>query len=135
MLDIKNFGLVTEKVTDFTLSDLQYILDLKYSIEMDTVSLFDVYNKSILDINFILNTKEKVKKYKVLIRFHNLGSLQLNAGGTAIQLTGFEILDIMDSGWESRKYLVRDYENEDDFKFYCNGIEVISIEEIELWIG
>ncbi|MEK3910786.1 hypothetical protein [Paenibacillus sp. FSL H7-0331] len=135
MLNIKNFGLVTEKVTDFTLSDLQFIWDLKYSIEIDTVSLFDVYNKSILDINFILNTKEKAKKYKVLIRFHNLGSLQLNAGGTAIQLTGFEILDIMDSGWESRKYLVRDFENEDDFKLYCNEIEVISIEEIELWIG
>ncbi|WP_240421812.1 hypothetical protein [Paenibacillus periandrae] len=135
MLNIKNFGLVTEKVTDFTLSDLQFIWDLKYSIKIDTVSLFDVYNKSILDISFILIPKQNVKNYKVEFRFHNLGSLQLNAGGTAIQLTGFEILDIMDSGWESKKYLVSDIENEDDFKFYCNEIEVISIEEIELWIG
>jgi hypothetical protein len=135
MLGIKKFDLITERVTDFTIGDLKYVMDIKYSIEIDTVSLFDVYNYSTLVINFILNPKDNIKKYKVTIRFKKLGSLQLYAGGTAIQLSGFEILDISDSGWDSTKYLVRDFENEDELKFYCNDIEVIAIEEIELIIG
>jgi hypothetical protein len=44
-------------------------------------------------------------------------------------------LNISDRGWESIKYLVRDFENEDRFNFYCDDIEVIAIEEIDWIIG
>lgn len=132
MLDIKNFDLIANKVCDFRFGDLKYILDIKFSIEIDTVSIFDVHNQSTLDITFILIPKDNVKKYKVTIRFEKIGSLQLHAGGTVIQLSVFEIMDIKDRGWDSIKYLVRDFENEDEFKFYCLEIEVIAIEEIDL---
>ncbi|MBP1996958.1 hypothetical protein [Paenibacillus eucommiae] len=131
MSGIKKLRLITEKVADFQFGDFKFIIDFKYSIEIDTISLFDEHNYSILDISFILIPKDKLKKFKVTIRFKKLGSLQLSAGGTAIQLSGFEILDISDRGWDSVKYLVRDYEYEEGLKFYCNDIEIIAIEEIE----
>lgn len=132
MLGIKKFDLITTKVSDFTISDLKYVTDFRYAIEIDTVSLYDVQNISMLVISFVLIPKKDVLKYTVTIQFKKLGSLQLSSGGTVIQLSGFEILDISDRGWDSIMYLVRDFESDDEFKFYCNDIEVISIEETDL---
>lgn len=134
MLGIKKFDLITAKVNDFTIGDLKFVTDLNYKVELDTVSLFDERNHSKLFINFVLIPKHNdVPKYMVTICFKKLGSIHLSASGTVIQLSGFEILDIADRGWDSIKYLVRDFEDEDLFKFYCNEIEVIAIEEVK-WI-
>ncbi|WP_159888734.1 hypothetical protein [Paenibacillus puerhi] len=135
MLGIKNFDFITEKVNDFTIGDLKFVTDFKYAIEIDTVSLFDVHNNSKLLIDFVLIPKGDAPKFKVTIHFKKIGSLNLSASGTVIQLSGFEILNITDKGWDSTKYLVRDFENEDDFKFYCNDIEVTAIEETDLIVG
>lgn len=135
MLGIKNFDSITAKVDDFTIGDLKFVTDFNYSIEIDTVSLFDVHNNAVLVINFVLIPKCNAKKYLVTIHFKKLGSLHLSARGTVIQLSGFEILNITDRGWDAIKYLVRDVENEDEFKFYCNDIEVMAIEEIDLIVG
>ncbi|AIQ60616.1 hypothetical protein [Paenibacillus borealis] len=135
MPNIKNLDLITAKVNDFTLNDLKFITDFRYWVEVDTVQLFDEYNTPMLMINFVLMPKGDKPTYKVSIHFKKVGSLQLSATGTVIQLSWFEILNISDRGWDSVKYLVRDFENEDRFKFYCDDIEVIAIEEIDWIIG
>ncbi|MEK5491234.1 hypothetical protein MKZ24_11125 [Paenibacillus sp. FSL R7-0297] len=135
MPDIKKPDWITAKVNDFTVNDLKLITDFRYWVEVDTVQLFDEYNIPMLLINFILLSKGDKRTYKVTIHFKKVGSLQLAAGGAVIQLSLFEILNISDRGWESVKYLVRDFENEDRFNFYCNDIEVIAIEEIDWIIG
>lgn len=135
MPNIKNLDLITAKVNDFTLNDLKFITDFRYWVEVDTVQLFDEYNTPMLMINFVLLPKGDKQAYKVSIHFKKVGSLQLSATGTVIQLSWFEIMNISDRGWDSVKYLVRDFENEDRFKFYCDDIEVIAIEEIDWIIG
>jgi hypothetical protein len=132
MLGIKNFNLITDKVNDFSFTDLKYILDYHYYINIHTIALFDEYNGSALSVSFILLTKNNTKTYKVVMTFKTIGSLIIGASGTVIQLSGFEILNIKDSGWESLSYLVRDFENEDEFEFYCDEIEVVSVEEVDL---
>ncbi|MDI4648013.1 hypothetical protein [Cohnella hashimotonis] len=136
MLGIKNVELITAKINDFTIGDLKFVTALNYKVEIDTVHLFDEHNHASLIINFVLVPKySDAPKYMVTICFKKLGSVHLSADGTVIQLSGFEILDIADRGWDAIKYLVRDFENEDTFKFYCNEIEVIGIEEIEWIVG
>lgn len=132
MLGIKNFNLITDKVNDFSFTDLKYILDYHYHINIHTVALFDEYNESALNVSFVLLSKDNTETYKVVMEFKKIGSLTIGASGTVIQLSGFEILNIKDSGWESLSYLVRDFENEDEFEFYCDEIEVVSVEEVDL---
>ncbi|WPP39704.1 hypothetical protein SK066_13835 [Paenibacillus hunanensis] len=133
MLKIRNLDLITSKVHDFSMLDLHFITSFHYTVAIDTVALFDVHNKSTLVIDFVLVPKDRHATYKVTIRFYTLGSLNLSTDGKVIQLSGFEILDIADRGWESITYQVRDFEKEEDFMFYCNKIEVVSIEEVH-WI-
>ncbi|MEK3837865.1 hypothetical protein [Paenibacillus sp. FSL P2-0136] len=135
MPNIKKIDLVTAKVTDFTVNDLKFITDYRYWVELDTVQLFDEYNTPMLLINFVLIPKGGKPIYKVSIQFQKVGKFQISAGGMVIQLSSFEILNISDRGWDSVKYLVRDIENEERFKFYCNDIEVVAIEEVDWIIG
>jgi hypothetical protein len=132
VLDIKGLNLITDKVNDFSFADLKYILDYHYHVNIHTVALFDKYNESALNVSFVLLSKGNAKTYKVVINFKKIGNLTISASGTVVQLSGFEILDIKDSGWESLSYLVRDFENEDEFMFCCDDIEVVSIEEVDL---
>lgn len=135
MPNIKKIDLVTAKVTDFTVNDLKFITDYRYWVELDTVQLFDEYNTPMLLINFVLIPKGGKPIYKVSIQFQKVGKFQISAGGMVIQLSSFEILNISDRGWDSVKYLVRDIENGERFKFYCNDIEVVAIEEVDWIIG
>lgn len=117
------------------MNDLKFITDYRYWVELDTVQLFDEYNTPMLLINFVLIPKGGKPIYKVSIQFQKVGKFQISAGGMVIQLSSFEILNISDRGWDSVKYLVRDIENEERFKFYCNDIEVVAIEEVDWIIG
>lgn len=135
MPDIKNLERITAKVNDFTVNDLKFVTDFRYWVEIDTVKLFDEFNTPMLAVNFVLIPKRDMPTYQVTIHFRKVGSLKLAAGGAVIQLSGFEIVDISDRGWDSVNYLVRDFENEEHFKLYCNDIEVIAIEEVDWIIG
>ncbi|WNS43417.1 hypothetical protein [Paenibacillus sp. MMS20-IR301] len=135
MPNINNLDLITAKVTDFTISDLKFVTDFRYWVEIDTVQLFDEYNIPMLLINFVLIPKRGATTFKITIQFSKVASLQLASGGAVIQLSLFEILDISDSGWDSVKYCVRDMESEENFKFYCDNIEVIAVEEMDWVVG
>lgn len=54
MPNIKNFELITAKVKDFAVSDLKFVTDFRYWVEMDTVNLYDPYNIPMLLISFVL---------------------------------------------------------------------------------
>ncbi|MEK3879669.1 hypothetical protein NSS64_02835 [Paenibacillus sp. FSL H8-0122] len=131
--NIKKLDLVTSLIDRFTFYDFKFITDFRYWIEIDTVNLFDEHNIPMLRIDFIL-IRTGAPTYKVTLQFTNVGNLQLASGGAAVQLSLFQILDISDRGWDSYRFHVGDFEEEGRFKFYCNEVEVIAIEEIDLYL-
>lgn len=63
------------------------------------------------------------------IRFYEVENMTLCIGSKFIQISSFDIVDIKEDGWSSLNYLIRDIENDEDLKFYCNKIELISLLE------
>lgn len=127
MLNIKNDSLLLDVSPEFSLFDLKYMIHFNYFVEFDNIALFDERNDTNLDITFIAEVKEE-QKYEVKIRFCKVENLELFAGGGVIQLSGFEILDFRDRSWETIKFQVRDFENE-NIDFYCNNIEILEVKE------
>ncbi|TCZ79370.1 hypothetical protein E0485_05780 [Paenibacillus albiflavus] len=67
--------------------------------------------------------------YKIIANFINIESLQILVDHREIQLDLFSITDIREDGWCTLNYWVKDIESE-DISFYCNDIEIISVEQI-----
>ncbi|WP_066304356.1 hypothetical protein [Bacillus sp. FJAT-29814] len=117
---IKNVGLITEKLKDFSLQNIESIVG--FVLNFQAKSLED---HCVLDIDFTI--KDKEKQYIACFRFHNPNSIKFESSGLYHQMS-IEIFDISDRGWENKKYEVIDYE-EDTLHFYCTDIEVISLRE------
>jgi len=124
MEKILNYSYIKEKINDFTWQDIKYIYEIHYYQD------FNEYYEEIflLDIVFIILSKDN-KQYSVKIRFYEVESMTLYIGSKFIQIISFDIVDIKDDGWSSLNYMIRDFENDEDLKFYCNKIEIISVAE------
>jgi hypothetical protein len=88
---------------------------------------------SFLEIYFLLSEAFSKKTIKVHMKFNDIYSFDIKQiGGNYNQISGFEIIDQKESGWEmSHRYVIRDFEN-DRINFYCSSIEVINVEEVSL---
>ena len=124
MQRILNYSYIKEKINDFTWQDIKYIYEIHYYQD------FNEYYEEIflLDIVFIILSKDN-KQYSVKIIFYEVENMTLYIGSKFIQITSFNIVDIKEDGWCSLNYLIRDFENDEDLKFYCNKIEITSLVE------
>lgn len=124
-MQIQNLELLTDRVSHFSWSDIKIISEVRYYIEKNKY----YEDISILDLGVSINRNDK--QYNAKIRFIQIEGLNVYAdgGGIAIQLGLFEVVDIKEDGWCTLNYLVRDVEHE-GIKFYCNAIEVISVEHV-----
>ncbi|GHH99480.1 hypothetical protein [Neobacillus kokaensis] len=118
---IKNSSLITEKVKDFSLQNIENI----HGFFMNFQNRYSGDN-CLLDVEFII--KDKEKQWISCFRFYNPNRIHFESGGIYHQLS-LQIYDISDRGWENKKYEVIDYED-DTLHFYCTDIEVISVREI-----
>lgn len=130
MLKIKNYSIVTDIISDFSWKDVKFIYDIHYH------QIFNEFYEEVfvLDLGFLVLTPEK-QKYKLNMRFHDVDHATFSAGGNYVQTVLFEIIDIKDDGWAEKNFLVRDFERDDDLKFYCNHIEILSLEQSQLAIS
>ncbi|MBO0959888.1 hypothetical protein J1P26_09135 [Neobacillus sp. MM2021_6] len=117
---IKNVSLITDKIKDFSLQNIEFID--KFVLNFQN-KLFE--DHCYLDIDFMM--KDKEKQYIACFRFYHPNSIDFESGGIYHQLT-IGIYDIGDRGWENKKYEVIDYED-DTLHFYCTDIEIISLRE------
>lgn len=124
---IKNYHLISEKVPSFREKDLKLIMSISYYIDYN-----ERYDEvSFLEVGYILESKAESKRYKLLLKFNEVNSLNLSGfGGAFNQIMGFKITDMRDHSWENdQRFYIHDYEN-DIMKFYCSSIEVLSIDEL-----
>lgn len=117
---------IEKKIPDFKLTNVKYITDFHYYIANN----FYYEKVSFLEIDFLLKTE--VRKFTLKMKFNDVSSLNLLGFGNAYnQLMGFKINDLSNNCFEkNKKYLVEDYEN-NILKFYCSGLEVLSLDELE----
>lgn len=117
---LKNEELIRRFIKDFSLIQLRYIKGV--SIAVETNINFEPH--TVVEIQFIT---KKIEQYlEISMRFVDVLEFQLSFVSSLIQVS-LDIVDIKDDGWERKDYLVRDLENEEDFKFYCNSIEIKSV--------
>ncbi|EMU55199.1 MULTISPECIES: hypothetical protein [Clostridium] len=121
---ILNYNYIQEKVKVFSWQDIKCIYEIHYYQD------FNEYYEEVflLDIVFIIFTIDN-KQYSVKIRFHEVENMNLYIGSKFVQIVCFDIVDIKDDGWSSLNYLVHDLEQDGYIKFYCNKIEIISVDE------
>lgn len=117
---------IEKKIPTFKLTNIKYITDFHYYIANN--SYYE--NVSFLEIDFLL--KAEVRKFTLKMKFNDVSSLNLlGFGNDYNQLMGFKINDLSNHCFEkNKKYLVEDYEN-NILKFYCSGLEVLSLDELE----
>ncbi|WP_460185706.1 hypothetical protein [Thermopirellula anaerolimosa] len=69
-------------------------------------------------------------RFKVDLRFADVSDLSIKQFGDGdTQITGFDIADLSDRGWDRVKYEVQDYENS-RIHFFCADIEVMDVASI-----
>jgi hypothetical protein len=62
--------------------------------------------------------------FEISITFKNVSNLKLDFNGVGLhQISGFDILDISDNGWEKINFQIEDYED-DSINFSCEEIEI-----------
>jgi hypothetical protein len=62
----------------------------------------------------------------MVLRFEDVRHLEIPGWSGSIQITGFDIIDIRDRGWENLKWEVKDYENA-KIQFYAASAEIVSV--------
>ncbi|MFD1886775.1 hypothetical protein [Paenibacillus wenxiniae] len=125
---IKNFRIISEKLSYFREKDIKLVTGINYYID---------YNEngdevSFLEVAYILEPiKVNGDRYKLLLKFNEVTSLNItNFGGAFNQMIGFKITDMKDRNWESsHRYYVHDYEN-DTMNFYCKSISALLFEKL-----
>ncbi len=117
---IKNFELITDKVQNFSFTNIKGIskFDLSFLKEFDV-------NTSILDIDFVLEGNDN--RHLAKFRFHNPQNIKFESSGFYHQIS-LKISDITERSWENKKFEVEDYE-ENTLRFYCSEVEIIDVLE------
>lgn len=108
----------------FSWDRVNYIDSIQYYISHDETS--NNYSVLIIDFRFSVNGLS----YKITVKFSSVVNLSLERiGGEYNQISGFEITDKTEDGWEkNNRFLVNDYED-GSISFICKDIEVISVSE------
>ena len=89
--------------------------------EMKIINL----NLSIDGYEATLTIKALVNKKNVCVVFHNVSNLTIDELSMPFQITGFQILDNKNKGWDkSIRYTVLDFE-QDNIRFYCECYEIV----------
>ncbi len=77
-----------------------------------------------------INHSTKENFFKIQIQFSGIHTLNLEGVMfNPISISGFDILDISDRGWEKVHFSIGDYED-DRISFFCENIEIRAIEEV-----
>ncbi|MEI4769870.1 hypothetical protein WAX74_09470 [Psychrobacillus sp. FJAT-51614] len=117
---IKNIGLITDELKNFSFADLKCISNFNLSFQ----KVSNVHS-SLLDVDFIIEGNGT--GYLVQFRFYNPQSISFESDGLFHEIS-LNIKDIAERGWEKIKYEVEDYE-ENTLHFFCSEIEILSISE------
>lgn len=121
-MKIKNIEKINQISSGWKPSDMAFIKKLNWSADS-------------LHITFLSQSKGTAEIWpdlytpfvEVLITFDKVSNLKLNFSGNGIhQITGFDLIDVSENGWEFIKFQVEDYEA-DTISFNCMDACITSV--------
>lgn len=126
MKNIQNKESVQRQLGRWEPGDLAYVEAFEYKCSSNG-------EKSRLRIVALFQRRDRANKWpsedrptvRATIEFEGVSNFQMKAVGPyPKQITGFDIRDVSDSGWEGVNFVVEDYEN-GQLSFNCEEIRVI----------
>lgn len=124
--------MVVESLGRWNPGDLAYIDSLDYlSASDDTPSKLRIVARFQRRDTAKLGWPSDIAPFaKVSIEFEGVSKFQIkNLGPHSKQITGFDIQDVSDRGWEGIRFSVGDYEG-GQIEFLCEGIRVIAAQPV-----
>ncbi|QOS77685.1 hypothetical protein JNUCC31_23410 [Paenibacillus sp. JNUCC31] len=121
---VKNLELLPPCIPAFSVQGMEWVAGVNLYIKQDKY----YENIMIADITFL--AKFSNVTYELLFRFTNIESFHYRPGGVLVHISGFSINDLKEHGYHPMKYFVEDYED-GVLGFYCEDIELISVQESE----
>lgn len=124
---IENINIIESKISNWKTSDIAYIKAIALLPSPDYKSLS-------LEITFLSQSRRSSSGWpdlesvfdEISLSFYDVSNLKLNFDGTSIpQITGFDIIDVSNQGWEGVNFQIEDYENGIIY-FNCREIEAKS---------
>jgi hypothetical protein len=124
MKQIKNLEVLNGAVGKWNISDLAFIRELQFI--GDTLIMTFLAQQRQPDKDWPDLEKQF---HKITVKFERVRNLNLNFQDTSnMQVTGFDIVDISDNGWEDINFQIDDFE-EGRIGFCCKEVEIISISD------
>jgi hypothetical protein len=120
MKEIKNIENLLKKNVDWKPSDIAFFKAIEWSDNnLTVVCLSQTRNR-------YLPWPDMTKDFlEVSIKFENVVDLTMRLRGPGIhQITGFDVIDISDNGWERINFEIEDYEN-GTISFFCEQVTII----------
>lgn len=119
MKRIKNIEKITNIYNGWKPSDIAFVKSLEWSIQNLLIVCYCQLRENV-------NEWPDVSRnfFEVSITFKTISSLKINFSGVGLhQISGFDILDISNNGWEKINFQIEDYED-DSITFCCEEIEI-----------
>lgn len=133
MSEVKNVEIIQSSLGRWHPGDLAFIEHFEYFADFES-------SDSALKLTALFQRRDTVRGgwpcgegdfYRVRLLFGRLRDLFIkDFGSTPKQITGFDIVDISDRGWENVKFQIEDYE-QGEIGFVCNSVEILSVEKVK----
>lgn len=119
-MDIKGIEKLTNKVGKFSWHELKIVKKLIFSQLDDGASVS-------LEILF----DQRKPGFRATLKFLGVTKLQLEEfGGNETRISGFDICDIKDRGWDGIAWEVLDFEDE-QIHFFAKTFEILDVVNLE----
>jgi hypothetical protein len=132
MQGIQGTELVVAALGRWNPGDLAYVESLEYKAQT-TEGASEVILTAIFQRRDAVKDgwpSTKSPQYRVTIRFLAVRDFHIKQfGRAAVQIMGFDIIDISSKGWEDIRFSIEDYED-DRIALHCKEIEILNIAPI-----
>lgn len=112
---------ISAKYTNWKPTYLSYIKHLEWNEGDLNIIFLSPYEQ------YTTTHDAEMKFYEVAIKFSSASNIKLRLHGPIMhQVTGFNIIDLSQNGWERIYHEIEDYEN-GTIHFYCKDIVVLNV--------
>jgi len=122
MRQIKNIEKITDSYPEWCPSDFAFIKAMDWSVGTLVIVFYCQLRAQRYEWP---DTSETF--FEVSISFEKTSGLKLDFSGTGLhQVSGFEVLDVSENGWEKINFRIEDHENE-SIGFNCEDVVINSV--------
>lgn len=126
MKEIKNLEKITSIYSGWKPTDVAFLKSLEWSFNNLLIVFYCQLREN---VNGWPDTSSDF--FELAIKFKNVSNLKIDFNNSKLQqISGFDILDISDTGLEKVNFQIEDYEDNTIY-FFCEEIEIVNVSNLE----